>query len=374
MPAKPLPTDLPFHSFATAADFEAFLEQHHTTAPGIYLKLAKKTSGIPSVSKDEAVEVALCFGWIDGWGRGIDDRWYFSRWTPRRAKSIWSQKNVGTVERLAALGKMRPAGIACVEAAKADGRWEKAYAGPATITVPEDVEAALKATPAAKEAFETLNRSERYFALLRVHNGSDKTRGKRIEALVELLAEGGRPETASATSATSANKTKTAKAAKAPVGKRKAATPSATANGQQEHISGDTTIATADAPDLILEESGTASDNRASELNVGDMAQPPGLPNQHGDRDQMDDADSEHIPQNQSPQPGSLSAAKWNAEDQDSLLLETPTQSEANQSGTSVSNQYGGGPVNESSGPLPSTEQDELQTLRARVASLHERN
>jgi uncharacterized protein YdeI (YjbR/CyaY-like superfamily) len=193
MPPKELPTDLPTLSFASAADFDAYLEREHAAAPGVYLKLAKKGSGIPSITSTEAIELAVCYGWIDGRAQTIDDTWWLSRYTPRRPKSIWSQKNVNTIARLTEEGRMRPAGLAAVEAAKADGRWDRAYAGPATITVPEDMAAALAATPAAQAFFDGLNRSERYSVLWRVETASPKVRGKRIESLVGMLAEGQLP-------------------------------------------------------------------------------------------------------------------------------------------------------------------------------------
>jgi len=190
MPPKSLPTDLPIRSFPSSAEFEAFLERDHTTAPGVYLQLAKKGSGIPSISSTEAIEVALCFGWIDGRAQSIDDTWWLSRYTPRRPKSIWSQKNVNTITRLMEEGKIRPAGITAVNAAKADGRWERAYAGPATITVPEDLATSLAALPAALAFFEGLNKSDRYSVLWRVETASPTARSNRIKMLVEMLAVG----------------------------------------------------------------------------------------------------------------------------------------------------------------------------------------
>lgn len=157
-----IPSDLPIHSFSTAQELEVFLEREHTTAPGFYLKLAKKASGILSVSAPQAVEAALCFGWIDGRANGFDKNWWLVRYTPRRAKSIWSRKNVNTVSRLIRNGRMRPAGLAEVEAAKSDGRWERAYAGSATISIPADFQVALSAVPTAKAFFETLNKTNRY--------------------------------------------------------------------------------------------------------------------------------------------------------------------------------------------------------------------
>jgi uncharacterized protein YdeI (YjbR/CyaY-like superfamily) len=189
-----LPTDLPVLAFADQAALEAWLEAEHLTAPGLCVKIAKKGSGVPSVNWEQMVEVLLCFGWIDGRANRLDDSFYLQRITPRRAKSVWSQKNVATVERLTAEGRMRPAGTAAVEAAKADGRWERAYAGPATITVPDDLTAALDASPAARRAFDALNGQDRYSVLHRVHTAAtEKTRAKRITALVEMLATGGTP-------------------------------------------------------------------------------------------------------------------------------------------------------------------------------------
>jgi uncharacterized protein YdeI (YjbR/CyaY-like superfamily) len=189
-----LPTDLPVLPFADQAALEAWLEAEHLTAPGLYVKIAKKGSGVPSVNWEQMVEVLLCFGWIDGRANRVDDSFYLQRITPRRPKSVWSQKNVATVERLIAEGRMRPAGLAAVEAAKADGRWERAYAGPATITVPDDLAAALDAAPGARAAFDALTGQDRYSVLHRVHTATtEKTRAARITALVATLAAGGTP-------------------------------------------------------------------------------------------------------------------------------------------------------------------------------------
>ena len=187
------PTDLPVLAFADQAALEAWLETEHATAPGVYVKIAKKGAGVPSINWEQMVEVLLCFGWIDGRANRLDDRFYLQRVTPRRAKSVWSAKNVTTVERLIAEGRMRPAGLAAVEAAKADGRWERAYAGPATITVPDDLAAALDAEPDAQQAFDALDGQNRYAVLWRVHTAaSPAARAKRIATLVQMLAEGRR--------------------------------------------------------------------------------------------------------------------------------------------------------------------------------------
>jgi uncharacterized protein YdeI (YjbR/CyaY-like superfamily) len=187
-----MPTDLPVLPFADQAALEAWLEAEHASAPGLYVKIAKKSSGVPSVNWEQMVEVLLCFGWIDGRANRLDDSFYLQRITPRRARSVWSLKNVATVERLVAEGRMRPAGLAVVEAAKADGRWERAYAGPATITVPDDLAAALDAAPTARTAFDGLKGQDRYSVLHRVHTATtEKTRATRIAALVDRLATGG---------------------------------------------------------------------------------------------------------------------------------------------------------------------------------------
>jgi uncharacterized protein YdeI (YjbR/CyaY-like superfamily) len=186
-------TSFETRAFATAADFDAWLAAEHDRAPGLFVKIAKKSSGIPSLTAAEAVEVALCHGWIDGRGNRLDDDWFTVRYTPRRARSVWSQKNVDTVARLVADGRMRPAGLAQVEAARADGRWDRAYAGSATITVPDDLAAALAAEPAAEQAFAGLDSTNRYAVLWRVHTAATpQTRAKRIAACVQMLAEGRR--------------------------------------------------------------------------------------------------------------------------------------------------------------------------------------
>jgi uncharacterized protein YdeI (YjbR/CyaY-like superfamily) len=189
-----LPTDLPVLAFPDQSALEAWLDAEHATAPGLYVKIAKKGAGVPSVNWEQMVEVLLCFGWIDGRANRLDDRFYLQRITPRRPRSVWSQKNVATVERLIAEGRMRPAGLAAVEAAKADGRWERAYAGPATITMPDDLAAALDAEPAARAAYDALDGQNRYAVLHRVHTAATPaTRAKRIAALVQMLAAGDRP-------------------------------------------------------------------------------------------------------------------------------------------------------------------------------------
>jgi uncharacterized protein YdeI (YjbR/CyaY-like superfamily) len=194
MAAVTVPTDLPVLAFADQAALEEWLEAEHATAPGLYVRLAKKGSGIPSVTYAQLVESALCFGWIDGRSQRLDETSYLQRITPRRPRSVWSQKNVAAVEALTAAGRMHPAGSAQVAAARADGRWERAYAGPATITVPDDLAAALAAVPVAQQAFDGLDGRNRYAVLHRVATAATpQTRARRIAAVVTMLAEGRRP-------------------------------------------------------------------------------------------------------------------------------------------------------------------------------------
>ncbi len=180
-------------AFGTQAELEDWLEREHGTAPGAYVRLAKKGAGVPSVTYPELVESLLCFGWIDGISRRLDDRFYVQRITPRRPRSVWSQKNVEAVAALTAAGRMRPAGLAAAEAARADGRWDRAYPGAAAMTVPDDLAAALAAEPAAQRAFEGLDGTNRYAVLWRVHTAATpETRARRIGAAVRTLA-GSRP-------------------------------------------------------------------------------------------------------------------------------------------------------------------------------------
>jgi uncharacterized protein YdeI (YjbR/CyaY-like superfamily) len=178
--------------FASAAAFEEWLAAAHAASDGVWLELAKKGSGVPSVTYAEAVEIALCFGWIDGQVRRSEEEgFYLQRFTPRRARSTWSQINREKVAALAAAGRMQPAGLAEVERAKADGRWDAAYAPPSRMTVPDDLRSALDAEPAAAERFAALPASERYSILFDVHGAKrPETRARRIAKHVGVLARG----------------------------------------------------------------------------------------------------------------------------------------------------------------------------------------
>ncbi|KAK5069499.1 hypothetical protein LTR64_008180 [Lithohypha guttulata] len=195
------PNDLPILPFPNAAAFESYLEEHHATIPGLHLKHVKKSSSIPSISTTEALEVALCFGWINGQGNSCPEEpdYYLARYTPRRPKSTWSQINVKLAERLIEEGRMRPAGQAAIDAAKADGRWGRAYSAPTNMTVPADFQAALDANAAAKSFFDTLGKSERYLVLLKVELASLAARQNRIQALIDNLAVGKVPGSSTAT-------------------------------------------------------------------------------------------------------------------------------------------------------------------------------
>ena len=178
--------------FASAEEWEAWLRANHDTTPaGVWIKVARQASGIPTVTYMEALHVALCFGWIDGQARSFDERFYLQRFTPRRARSIWSKRNVGFATDLIASGRMQPAGLREVERAKADGRWEAAYDGPKAATVPDDLRAALDANPAAAEFFAGLKGQNRYAILHRLQTARrPETRARRIETFVAMLARG----------------------------------------------------------------------------------------------------------------------------------------------------------------------------------------
>jgi uncharacterized protein YdeI (YjbR/CyaY-like superfamily) len=183
------PDDLPVLSFASQEDWAAWLDANHATVNGLWLRLAKKASGLRSVTYSEAVEVALCYGWIDGQARGYDEQTSLQRFTPRRAKSVWSRINRDKAEALIAEGRMQPAGLAAVEAAKRDGRWDAAYHSPRNAVVPDDLQRALDDNPAASAFFATLSGQNRYAVLYRIQTARKaETRTKRIQQYVEMLA------------------------------------------------------------------------------------------------------------------------------------------------------------------------------------------
>jgi uncharacterized protein YdeI (YjbR/CyaY-like superfamily) len=181
----------PIVPFARAVDFERWLERSATDSDGLWLKIAKKASGIESITYDEAVDVALCFGWIDGQKGAYDASWFLQRFTPRRARSIWSLANTKRVQALIETGRMRPSGLAEVERAKADGRWDAAYSGSRDIEVPSDVLAFLDANPEAATFWNSLTRSQRYSFLFRLHTAKrPETRAKRFAEFTRMLTAG----------------------------------------------------------------------------------------------------------------------------------------------------------------------------------------
>lgn len=186
-----MPRDqLPALAFGSARDWEDWLAAHHLTSPGLWLKLAKKGAGITTVSYAEAVQTALCFGWIDGMKDSLDADYWLQRFTRRRPRSRWSRVNRDSAEQLIAAGRMRPAGLAEVERARADGRWAAAYEPQAAITVPDDLAAALAANPDAAAFFATLRGANRYAVLYRIQDAKrPQTRAARIAAFVQMLAE-----------------------------------------------------------------------------------------------------------------------------------------------------------------------------------------
>jgi uncharacterized protein YdeI (YjbR/CyaY-like superfamily) len=171
--------------------FEQWLAAEHATADSVWLKFAKKGSGIVSLNYAAALDVALCYGWIDGQIRRLDETFYLQRFTPRRPRSKWSKINREKVAALIASGRMQPPGLAEIDRAKADGRWDAAYDSPANATVPDDLQAALDANPAAHEFFATLTSQNRYAILHRIQDAKRaETRARRIDKFVDMLSRG----------------------------------------------------------------------------------------------------------------------------------------------------------------------------------------
>ena len=180
--------DQPVKRFATVAAWESWLKKHHESSDGLWMELARKDSGVRSVTHAGALEIALCYGWIDGQAASVDDTWFRQRFTPRRARSRWSKINCAAVERLHAEGRLAPAGIRQMEAAKRDGRWEAAYASQRTMPVPDDLAAALRARPRARRFFEQLDGRNRYAILYRLHDAKKpETRQRRLDKFVRML-------------------------------------------------------------------------------------------------------------------------------------------------------------------------------------------
>ena len=181
-------------AFPDAQSFEAWLSAHHDKEEELWLKIHKKGSGFPTISYAEALDVALCWGWIDGLKKSFDENSFLQRFTPRKKKSIWSQVNRQHVERLIAAKRMTPYGQAHIDAAKADGRWDAAYASASKMEMPEDLLAAIRAEPKAMQTFERLNATNRYALAFRTHNmKTEAGRARKIASFVAMLAEGETP-------------------------------------------------------------------------------------------------------------------------------------------------------------------------------------
>jgi uncharacterized protein YdeI (YjbR/CyaY-like superfamily) len=183
--------EIPVYIFKDAAGWEEWIALHYELESGIWLKMAKKNSGITTVTYPEALEVALCYGWIDGQSNSYDETYYLQKFTPRRRKSLWSKINIGKVEELIAAGRMRESGFAAIEAAKADGRWEAAYDSVKEATVPSDLAAFFEKNAAAKAFFESLNSANRYAVLWRLMTANTPAkRAARLEKVVAMLEAG----------------------------------------------------------------------------------------------------------------------------------------------------------------------------------------
>jgi uncharacterized protein YdeI (YjbR/CyaY-like superfamily) len=183
--------DIPVLSFEDVAQWETWLADHYDLQSGIWLKIAKKKSGVTSVSYSEALDIALCYGWIDGQGRSYDDLYYLQKFTPRRPKSLWSKINIGKVEALIAAGKMKAPGLAAIAAAKEDGRWDAAYDSQKNASVPPDLAAALENNTPAKNFFQSLNKANQYAFIWRLMTAKTaEKRAERLQKFVAMLEEG----------------------------------------------------------------------------------------------------------------------------------------------------------------------------------------
>jgi uncharacterized protein YdeI (YjbR/CyaY-like superfamily) len=182
--------ELQILSFASRGAWETWFKEHHTSSEGVWVKFAKKNSGIETISQAEALEVALCYGWIDGQARRFDHEYWLQKFTPRRPRSKWSEVNREKATKLIKEGKMKPAGLREVERAKADGRWDTAYEPQSRATVPDDLQRELDKNPEASAFFATLDSRNRYAILYRIRDAKKPdTRAQRIEKYVAMLNE-----------------------------------------------------------------------------------------------------------------------------------------------------------------------------------------
>jgi len=187
----PAKTEFEALTFPAARDWERWLAKNAARSKGVWLQFFKKGSGMTSITYADALDVALCFGWIDGQIKSHDEQSWIQKFTPRRPRSMWSRRNRDLIERLTNSGKMRPAGLKEVEAAKADGRWDRAYDSPSKMTVPEDFLKALAKNPKAMKFFKTLNKANTYAITWRLQTAKrPETRQKRMKEFIEMLAAG----------------------------------------------------------------------------------------------------------------------------------------------------------------------------------------
>ncbi len=183
--------ELPIIPFASDKELEQWYQENGATCDGLWIKIAKKESGIESINHPQALDVALCYGWIDGQRLKFDDQYFLQKFTPRRSKSPWSKVNQDKVAALIDAGRMREGGLKEIERAKADGRWEAAYESQSKMGVPEDLQVALNQNPAAQAFFDTLNSVNRYAILYRITTAKKaETRQKRLEKFIAMLNEG----------------------------------------------------------------------------------------------------------------------------------------------------------------------------------------
>lgn len=178
-------------NFKTQKEFRTWLDKNHTKSPGIWLKMFKKHTGIPSINYKQALDEALCYGWIDGVSNKGDDQYFIQKFVPRGKRSMWSQRNRDHIARLTKEGMMMPAGMAQVEAAKADGRWESAYAPPSEMFVPDDFLAELKKFPEAEAFYNSLNRTNTYAMAFQLATAKNpETRQRRFDRLLQMMKVG----------------------------------------------------------------------------------------------------------------------------------------------------------------------------------------
>ncbi len=186
--ARKTSTELPVRLFNTKKEFATWLDKHHAKSSGVWLQIAKKTGKVKTVTYAEAVEAALCYGWIDGQGKGLDESAWLQKFTPRGSRSIWSKINRTKAEELIKSGRMKPAGLAAIEQAKRNGRWDAAYDSHSTAAVPDDLQAALDQNPKAQAFFATLDSTNRYAILFRLQTAKKaETRARRLEQFVRML-------------------------------------------------------------------------------------------------------------------------------------------------------------------------------------------